>query len=143
MKCCARTRFSPELFGLHSRGCKKGSDIFQNIYVIPRGVTESRRINQNDAMAVEVKSVRKLCSACAGSKVSSTEEIYELCKSRPGQGEIYNEPWQYIAVGRKGGETAYRRFSAFYRTHDAIRPSGLTYRPRSVGSKGFIQGHGA
>ena len=35
-------------------------------------------------------------------------------------------------------ETAYRRFSAFYRTHHTIRPSELMDRPRSMRDKAFI-----
>ena len=52
--------------------------------------------------------------------------------------------WQYTAVGwkRVNGEIAYRGFSTFYRTHDAIRPSGLTDRRRLVGSQRFVWDHG-
>jgi len=59
--------FFSKLFELHSRGRKKSSDHFENIRVTTRGVVESRRVNQNDTTAIEIKSTRRLDGVCAGS----------------------------------------------------------------------------
>ena len=133
------------------RGFEKGSDYFKNVSVASRGVVESRGINQNYTAAVQIKSIRELYIARAGfqsianAKAGSADEIDKLCKSRSGQGEIRDELSLAIHRSRleqsQRGEIAYRGFSALYRTHDAIRPSGLIYRSRLVGSKGFVQGH--
>jgi hypothetical protein len=140
-------------FSIYSRGCEKGSDHFENICVAPRGVVESWCVDQNDTTTVEIKSTRDLHGVCAGpqtptnAKVCSADEIDKLCKSRSGQGKIRDEiPRQYTAAGpesRDGGERE--------RTVDLplpvapitlSEPNGLTDRPGSMRSKGFVWGRG-
>jgi len=134
-----------ELFELHSRGCKKGSDLFENVYVASCGVAESWRINQDDVTAAQTKNIRGLYSACAGAKAGSADEIDELCKSRPGQGEFMsfhgNTP-QSAGKEATVRETAYCGFATSHRTHNAIRPSGLTDCPRSMRNKGLVRAVG-
>ena len=58
---CTRT-FCWELSEPHSRLSKKGSDRFEKLFVsvVPKGVVESRSINQNDTTAAQIKSTRRL-----------------------------------------------------------------------------------
>ena len=56
-----------ELFELHSPGCKKSGDHIENICLALRGVVESRRIDQDDTTAIQIKGIRELYGVCTGS----------------------------------------------------------------------------
>jgi hypothetical protein len=42
---------------LHARGFKEGCDHLENICVAPRGIVESRSVDQNDRMSVQIERV--------------------------------------------------------------------------------------
>jgi hypothetical protein len=71
---------------LHVRGFEEGCYRFEDIYVAPCGIVESRSVDQDDTTAVHIVSLSRLYLTRArfqppvNSEIGSAEEVYELFK---------------------------------------------------------------